>query len=252
MKKKRSDRYKNIKSKREYVSYYQEREIAKNYIHRDLYGANPLLTNVETRIVLKTFKRLLDCKKCRLLDLASGPGRIVQRLESHFAFSVGVDTSFFMLKNQKNKTKRVRKVLADVELLPFQEEQFDLITGFKFLVNLPQENRTAIYIEAKRVLKENGIIAFNYHLNSLSLRGMRDILLGYRSSSKVISPFSAKREVEKVGFKILGIFGVNMIVFFRLFSFLPSNFLIKIDSFLGRVFPLNLFSDTFIVVARKT
>lgn len=248
---KTENQYKRIKTKRQYIDYYKNKTQAEDYAKRDFVGANPLITQVETEIVLSLAKNYFVPEKSNYLDLATGSGRIIKSLEKHFGEAVGVDTSEAMLSVAKKGATRSKFRIADIESLPFDQDTFDLITGFRFLINLPKKTRIALLKEATRVLKNGGILAVNIHLNKLSPRGIRDIFLKRRPPEKLLSYFEIKNELEEAGLKAVYVWGVNMLILHKFFPFVPHKLLVEFDKFFGRIQPINYFSDTFVVFAQK-
>lgn len=247
-----AEQYRRVKTKRQYIDFYKNKVHAQDYAGRDLKGANPLITEVETQVVMTIAKRYLSPKKSRLLDVATGSGRIVKVLENHFGESIGVDTSARMLAIARKRTSKTLLELADIENLPFENNTVDCITGFRLLINIPRKNRRIMLTELRRVLKDKGILAMNVHLNTLSPRGIRDIIVRSRPPEKMISYFGIKQELNQAGFKVIHVQGVNMLVLYNLFPFIPHAALVKIDKFTGGFPPIAYVSDTFIVFAQKT
>lgn len=106
--------------------------------------------------------------------------------------------------------------------------------------------------EIKRVLKNDGVFFTHIHINKLSLRGFRDMLTGERPARKMVSYFGIRYELEKQGFKITNVRGVNLQILNSMLFFLPLNITLKIDSILGKTPYINLFSDSLIITAVKS
>lgn len=111
--------------------------------------------------------KYLDCKKKRkILDLATGTGKIALGMLSRFKNSQvwGIDISQEMLDIASNKyqelgcQERLKLVKGDILNLPFSDKTFDLaVAGYAFH-HVQKYNRLDFLCETKRVLKDNGAI----------------------------------------------------------------------------------------------
>lgn len=136
--------------------------------------AGKIIDEVEKKSVLDLLLNSgMDCgKKLRILDVATGPGRLAFYLEKHLkkAEITGADINENMLKRARkiaddNKSK-VKFVNGDIYNLPFKDGQFDVITGLRFSMHLPQIEK--VIKEFSRVLKDGGILIFDiFNINSI-------------------------------------------------------------------------------------
>lgn len=243
--------YKNIETKNDYVNFYRNENNAREYAGKTKKGLFPQLTNIEVHYVLDTAKIYRNLKTSKLLDIATGSGRIIESLEKHFKNSTGIDSSEVMIALARKSLKNSRFLKAEVEKLPFKTEEFDVITCFRLLINIPPKNRQKMFWEIKRVLKNDGVFFAHIHINKLSLRGFKDMLTRERPARKMVSYFGIRSELEKQGFKITNVKGVNLQILNSLLFFLPANTTLKIDSILGKIPYINLFSDGLIIAAVK-
>lgn len=110
--------------------------------------------------------------KLRLLDFACGSGRILSFVESFVDSAEGVDISAGMvaLAHQKCRKSvlRVGDILREPELL---RSPYDIITSFRFLLNVEDEIRRKALHRLREVIRTpGGRLIVNVHGNSRSLR----------------------------------------------------------------------------------
>lgn len=110
----------------------------------------------------------------RALDLACGSGRHTRALCEH-VWTVGLDLSWALLQVAKQESPDVSYVRADMRVLPFAGEAFDLVinlfTSFGYFAT-DAENRTVLY-EVHRVLESGGTLVLDY----LNAEHVRDTLV---------------------------------------------------------------------------
>jgi len=245
-----STRYKKLKTKQQYINFYKIEKVVAQYAKSDFAGLSPLITKAETGAVLSLCKSN-KVSMNSLLDLATGSARILTVLEKHFKNSVGIDSSPLMLKVANARVKMAKLIIADIEKLPFKNNAFDVITGFRFIINVPKSSRHKMLLEIKRVLKSEGLIIINIHHNKISPRGIKDIISKNRPLSKTISFFGLKKEFQSAGLKIVAKKGINIALLTLLLPFIDRNFLLKIDSLTSSLPLINILSDTLIISAKK-
>jgi len=87
-----------------------------------------------------------------LLDVGCGKGLLFNSVVSlnKFKLLVGVD----LVKNRKGQYQHV---VADATRLPFKNNAFSLVTALSLIEHIPKDEREALYEEAKRVIKSEGI-----------------------------------------------------------------------------------------------
>jgi ubiquinone/menaquinone biosynthesis C-methylase UbiE len=95
----------------------------------------------------------------RVLDIATGPGRLALELGEYTGYIVGVDITLALLEKaeterQAKGRENIRFHVANVESLPFPDQTFDLVTCHKAFhhFSAPQ----AVLAEVRRVLKGDG------------------------------------------------------------------------------------------------
>ena len=103
----------------------------------------------------KCVRMLSFDKKQNILDLCCGTGDIARLLKKYSSAKVvGVDVSQEMLKIAKSKSNDIEYVLSNVEQLPFEDNQFDIVTVSFGLRNI--KDKTSAIKEIARVLKNDG------------------------------------------------------------------------------------------------
>jgi SAM-dependent methyltransferase len=155
----------------------------------------------------------------RLLDFACGTGRVISCLETQVDMAAGIDISENMVEVARQKCRLARlqvgDILAHPELLP---EPFDLITCFRFLLNVEPEMRLRIMRRLRAVLRPTGQLVVNVHGNSHSLRHPAVVWRRWRERTKKseamlneLSPATAKKLLRESGFNIVHQFGFGML-----------------------------------------
>jgi SAM-dependent methyltransferase len=120
--------------------------------------------------IIFEFKERRGCP-IKLLDFACGTGRILSAVETLVESAEGVDISEAMIQLARGKCHRavlrVGNILADPGVL---QGPYDVITCFRFILNVESEVRRAALVQLKRVLRPDGLLIASVHGNSKSLR----------------------------------------------------------------------------------
>jgi ubiquinone/menaquinone biosynthesis C-methylase UbiE len=192
--------------------------------------------------------RLLDIREGeRVLDLATGTGRVSIGLAERGLPVLGVDLTWKMLEQAKKKAadKKLKNVhfnVANALHLPFKNESFDKIVSIRFFHILPFEMQKSIIQEIKRVLKPGGtfVVEFNSPFAGLFLWVLRrDHLVIWPRQLKEL--FKGMTIIKKVGVMLPGVGRVAKVN-------------LKAAALLGRTltfFPFNHLSNQILIVARK-
>lgn len=108
-----------------------------------------------------------------VLDLGCGTGISSRQLAAHGAVVTGADKDRAMIRVARSKhTPRIHYVVAPVEKLPFDDEEFDVLTAFSAFHWFATPRAL---LEVKRVLKPNGLF---FVANKNDVGGFRQ---GYQS-----------------------------------------------------------------------
>jgi len=156
----------------------------------------------------------------RLLDFACGTGRVLAALEPLVDVADGVDISENMVAVARGKCPKARlrvgDVLAQPELLA---PEYDLISCFRFLLNVEPELRGRVLRRLREVLRTPaGLLLVNVHGNARSLRHPAIAWRRWRQRGEPsdvmlneMSPGAAKRLLADSGFEIVRQFGFGML-----------------------------------------
>jgi len=141
----------------------------------------------------------------RVLDVATGTGRVSVWLAREGVRVFGIDLTDAMLQQAKAKAGRLGVGLPLMQgnalSLPFRENTFDAVVSIRFLHILPSELQLPIIQEMVRVLKPRGRIAVEF--NSPFAGGLLWML---RRDHLVIWPSELKRLVKGLSkIKVQGI-----------------------------------------------
>jgi ubiquinone/menaquinone biosynthesis C-methylase UbiE len=90
-----------------------------------------------------------------VLDLGSGSGRDLKYFSSKNYCTIGVDSSFNLSSLAHQATKQPI-ILADMQMIPFRSETFDLVWSIGSLLHIPKKNIANTLLEVKRVLRKGG------------------------------------------------------------------------------------------------
>ena len=189
------------------------------------YGAGSYASSIwnwQRPVVEKTLAdfRQQSSRPIRLLDFACGTGRVISALENQVDTAVGIDISENMVAVARGKCRaaqlRVGDILAQPELLG---KNYDVITAFRFLLNVEPELRAKILRRLREVVSEpNGLLIVNVHGNSRSLRHPAIIWRRWREGSQKsgamlneMSPTETKQLLRASGFEIVRQFGFGIL-----------------------------------------
>ena len=219
--------------------------------------------NLYFRLMLSRLRMHKDLKKCRVLSLGSGTGRLEFELAPHVKEVIGIDISNVAVKlaKKQNRFSNVDFLCAPATNLPFENEQFEAIVSLATIHHV--KNKEKLYQEISRVLKKNGLFyAIEPSswgiLHKIGETVFKKTYDQFHSPDEFrINPFELKKNLLSYGF-------TNFEIDYCDFFFVPLVFLVKIHSsllsnalyFLNRfltIFPfLNVFSCQFTIFCIKT
>ena len=138
----------------------------------------------------------LGFKKIRILEIASGKGRIrsylgtkhLKILPNNVDYTV-IEINQQMLNYSKNRFKgeglRVNSILGDAHNLPFNKNSFDIVICVETFVHLPKLRK--VVKEIGKVLKPNGFLISNVDLSTSLRRKVKNIF--FMINSKINSSY---------------------------------------------------------------
>ncbi len=155
----------------------------------------------------------------RLLDFACGTGRVISRLEPLVDEASGIDISPNMVEVARGKCRSARLQVGDILTQPeLLSGRYDLITSFRFLLNVEPDMRLRALQRLRTVLQPDGLLIVNVHGNSRSLRHPAILWRRWRERSQPsgamlneMSPGETARLFRESGFQIVSRYGFGML-----------------------------------------
>ncbi len=150
-----------------------------------------------------------------LLDFACGTGRIVSCLEPLVDVAEGVDLSEQMIEVARKKCLKARLQVGDIVANPgLLREKYEVITCFRFILNVEPEIRSGALQRLRGVIREpHGLLFANVHGNSRSSRHPAILWKKWRARHAAaggagvllneMSPAQAKQLLWDNGFQII-------------------------------------------------
>jgi ubiquinone/menaquinone biosynthesis C-methylase UbiE len=191
---------------------YQDVQVARSYEEERDFRATDVSLHYETEIL--ALREALGGVKGPILEVAIGTGRLCRRLrdvgppEMDY---VGLDVSLSMLNEAKKSLKETEQgvtqsrpvylLKADAFQMPFSDQKFHAVIGFRFIKHLNPPNRRLLYREINRVLTKEGLLLFDFYGWR---RRARTQEAGHR-----LTPSALRVELEESGFKLLKIYGTR-------------------------------------------
>jgi len=196
----------------------------KNNVWRDYWVKKNLEKEVdscrvdELWIIIKKFVKLSN----KVIDAGCGLGRWVIFLSRQGYNVVGVDNFKDVIERLKNFDKTLKVIVADVRSLPFKDEEFDVYLSFGVVEHF-EEGPTKVLREAKRILKEGGIIILETPYDNL-LRRVKRLIKFFllRKKEKPMDKFQfyeyrfttteLKKFLKNLNFKILATYSKDLLL----------------------------------------
>ena len=105
---------------------------------------------------------IAEAKGKKVLDAGAGTGRLTLRLHAAGAEVTALDISPEMLTKLHQKEPDIEVVAGDMEHMPFEDEQFDMVFSSLALIHLKKVDK--FLDECYRVLKDDGrLVLVNIH-----------------------------------------------------------------------------------------
>ncbi len=159
-------------------------------------------------------------KPSRLLDFACGTGRVLACVEPLVDAAEGVDISENMIALARAKCHKAQFKVGDILSQPgLLQKPYDIITAFRFLLNVEPSLRGRILRQLREVACEpDGLLLLNVHGNSHSLRHPAIVWRRWRERSQPtgamlneMSPAETKTLLHDCGFRVVRQWGFGML-----------------------------------------
>jgi len=154
------------RNKEEIRTTFEIEEVARYYDEeRGFEDEKTSLLHLSEIMVIKD-----ELKKIKgpVLEVAVGTGRLYRNLFNLCSPYVAIDFSLPMLKEAQSHVKGMintpNLMRGDVFSLPFKDGSLAAVLSFRFIMMFNQEDRSEIYTELRRVLKNQGILIFDYRM----------------------------------------------------------------------------------------
>ena len=206
-----------------YSARFQEKKAVADYDAKE-YGAgsySSFIWDLQRPVLEKIMAdfRQTQPGPVRLLDFACGTGRVISSLESLVDTAEGVDISENMVAIARKKCRQARLQVGDILSPPdILQKQYDVITSFRFLLNVEPELRGQVLKKLREVLRPDGLLVVNVHGNSRSLRHPAIVWRRGRERAKnsgamlnEMSPVETKHLLRASGFQVVRQFGFGML-----------------------------------------
>lgn len=207
-----------------YSSRFQSQADVEAYESKE-YGAASYATQVwqwQRPVLERIIRDFQGGRKApaRLLDFACGTGRVLACVESLVEAAEGVDLSENMVALARAKCRHARLQVGDILSQPdLLQKTYDVITAFRFLLNVEPALRRRVLLKLREVAREpDGLLIINVHGNSRSLRHPAIVWRRWREASQPtgamlneMSPVETKTLLAASGFEIVRQFGFGLL-----------------------------------------
>lgn len=153
------------------INYYNKFNEDKRLTHR--HGI------VEYEITMKYIKEYLNkMNNPKIIDIGAGTGKYSVALANEGYDVTAVELVKHNLMTLKAKNSPVKAYLGNaINLAKFKDNSFDMVLLFGPLYHLiSKENKLKALMEAKRIVKEDGLILVSYYMNEYAIitHGFKD------------------------------------------------------------------------------
>jgi SAM-dependent methyltransferase len=156
--------------KMSYRDQFTETERALAY--EDLEYARGSYNDMLWRLEREQLRRVIqECQEptqdLKLLDFATGSGRVLEYVEQFIGNCTGIEVSEAMANLARRKVRKSAVLCRDITLPGAEvEDQYDVITAFRFFLNAePTLRDSALQALRQRLRTKSSVIIFNNHGN---------------------------------------------------------------------------------------
>ncbi|MCF7906881.1 class I SAM-dependent methyltransferase [Patescibacteria group bacterium] len=228
---------KNVDYRESHKSPGKGKSYAKSFTE---YNYRSMIWKWEQKILKKTISKYFNNRKIDYLDFACGTGRITELIEPYTNISYGADVSQEMLSVAKKKLRKTK--LLNIDLTKENSlfcEKFDLITAFRFFLNAQPELKNKTIVELKKLLKPNGLIVFNIHMNRFSpsaiIIRLYYLILKRQKTINTMNIGEVKKMLSLADLKILETHHIGILPIIKEKTILPINPIRKIEYFFSHL-----------------
>jgi SAM-dependent methyltransferase len=253
-----------------YTDFYQDRDRSGESYDRSVGNRFELaILRLEHIILRDLFRRLRSSDpSTTYLDFACGTGRIIEVFRDLIRTKVGVDTSAGQLAVARAKVPDAEFLHGNVLTEPglLGGRRFNLVTGFRLLLNLEPENRIPILRALRDLLTTDGYLIVDNHMNRYSILGLTALFAhkvlrlprkplvppGRRGIISTMSESEMRGALAAAGFQVQEVHRIFLLPGHNRFHLLPTRWLVPLEAFLSRIPVLNRISKNQIYVCRRT
>lgn len=217
------------------------------------------LWEIEKRSLAKAINDYFHGEVDSYLDFACGTGRVIRSVRQFANYVVGVDVSPSMLEQASKESPDIKFIEADLTKdNELDGQKFDLITAFRFFPNAEPELRSEVMQTLTKLIKPDGLIIFNNHLNSTSLRRIvfwhiKKRLFG-NIFGKGYGHSMSRSEVEELikshGLEIVDIFPIGHLPMTEKIHIVPTKLMYLVELFFSKYIKSERFSQNIIYVCK--
>lgn len=179
-----------------------------------------------------------DSRKSHL-DVACGTGRILGHLERRFMRSVGIDISPRMLEVAKTTVRDAVLIRGDfTDPRALADQQFDLVTAFRFFANAEPDLRVEAVQRIAALLEPDGMAIVNNHKNCFSMqyrlsRAKSCLLRRRHAETPCMSTVELIATFARCGLALKAIYSWGVLPGNEMRMFIPERFYFGAESLLS-------------------
>jgi|Deesub1362A_J573_1020465.scaffolds.fasta_scaffold21142_2 SAM-dependent methyltransferase len=211
-------------------------KLAKNFFEMPYFEQERLRISID----------MIDKLQGKILDIGCGSAKY-HFLFNNFEEVYGIDADYKAIEIARKRNPKRKYYVCDASKLPFEDNFFDVITCFEVIEHLPKEKFGELLSEIKRCLKKSGIFILStpnkFYLERFIPKKGKDFDLAHLH---IYSIFELKSELDKFGFKVQKITGINFFIPF-LRKLVGEEKAVKIKNRFAKIFPI--FAGTIIIKA---